>query len=169
MKLRKWTLYLGVATMALSASIFAACGGGGDDDDDDGGSAPSGATGTDEKFVADICKAGAKFAKDLEKVFADISALSDEKKAAEALAKPFEELSNAFSKAKPPSDLKDWHKDASSKLKEAVAALKKGDTESDIFAADSPIPDPPKGSRDRLNKVAANNKDCQDTDFTFGD
>lgn len=165
MKFRKLALYLGVATIALGATMFAACGG---DDDDDGGST-SGATGSDEKFVADICKAGVTFSKDLEKVMKDAASLSDEKKAAQALADPFEDFANAFSKAKPPKDLSEWHKDASSKLKEAVKALKDGDLESDIFTQDSPFPDPPKEASERLTKVAEGNKDCQEADFTFGE
>lgn len=166
MTIRKWALYLGVATMALSAAMFAACGG---DDDDDGGASPSGATGSDEAFVASICKAGVTFSKDLDKVTKDLASLTDPKKAATALAGPFEDFSNAFIKAKPPKDLKDWHSDASAKLKEAVKALKSGDLESDIFTQDAPFPDPPKEAAARLTKVAEKNDDCKEADFSFGD
>ncbi len=166
MSLKKLVLYASVATLALGAMAFSACGG----DDDDGGSSSSssGGTGSDEKFVADICKAGAQFSKDLEKASANLGNASDPKKAAEALADPFEDFAKAFDKAKPPKDLKDWHDQASKKLNEAVAALKKGDLESDIFTGE-PFPDPPKEASDRLTKIAENNKDCKDADFSFGE
>ncbi len=167
MSLKKWTLYLCIAMVAVASLALAACGG--DDDDDDSGGSTSGATGSDEKFVADICKAGAQFSKDLEKATADLASVTDPKKAAEKLADPFEDFANAFQKAKPPKDLKDWHSDASDKLDDAVAALKKGDLEADIFTQDEPFPDPPKDAADRLSKIADNNKDCQDADFSFGE
>lgn len=162
MKVRSLAIWLGILPIALGASFFAACGG----DDDDGGGG-GGATGSDEKFVADICKAGAKFSKDLESVSSNISS-TDPKEIAAKFAKPFEDFSNAFSKARPPKDLADWHKDASAKLKDAVAQLKKGDAESGFFAGDEPFPDPPKNAADRLEKIAGKNKDCQDADFSFG-
>ncbi|MBK6320553.1 MAG: hypothetical protein IPF51_17650 [Dehalococcoidia bacterium] len=62
MNFRKLVLVTGMIPAVLGASVFAACGG---DDDDDGG---SGGTGTDEKYVASICKAGAEFATAMEKL-----------------------------------------------------------------------------------------------------
>jgi len=170
MNLKRWILYAGVATLAIGAMAFTACGG--DDDDGgggDSGSSSSGGTGSDEKFVADICKAGAKFSKDLEKATANLGNSTDPKKAAQSLAEPFEDFSNAFAKAKPPKDLKEWHDAAADKLKEAAASLKKGDLEADIFTQDEPFPDPPKEASDRLTKIADKNKDCQDADFSFGE
>lgn len=165
MNKKKWTIYLCLAFVAIGATLFAACGG--DDDDDDTGGSTSGATGSDEKFVADICKAGSKFSKDLDAATKDIATLTDPKKVAEKLSGPFDDFANSFSKAKPPKDLVDWHKDASSKLKDAASALKKGDLESDIFTQDSPFPDPPKDAADRLSKIADKDKDCADANFDF--
>lgn len=168
MNFKRWVLYGSVAALALGAMAFTACGGDDDDDSGSSSSSSSGGTGSDEKFVADICKAGSQFSKDLEKATTSLGNTSDPKKAAQALAKPFEDFANAFDKAKPPKDLKDWHDTASDKLKTAVAALKKGDLEADIFTQDEPFPDPPKDAADRLSKIADNNKDCQDADFSFG-
>jgi hypothetical protein len=164
MKVRSLAIWLGILPIALGASFFAACGG---DDDDGGSSGGGGGTGSDAAFVADICKAGAKFSKDLESASSNISS-TDPKEIAAKFAKPFEDFSNAFSRAKPPKDLAAWHKDASAKLKDAVAQLKKGDAESGFFAGDEPFPDPPKDASDRLSKIAEKNKDCQDSDFNFG-
>jgi hypothetical protein len=160
---RKWLISICLASFALGATLFAACGG----DDDSSGGVPSGGTGSDEQFVADICKAGAKFSTDIQAVLAAAASLSDPAKAAQKMAVPFQDFSDAFAKAKPPSDLKDWHNTASAKLKDAAAALKKGDLESDIFTQDSPIPDLPQSAQDRLQKIADNNKDCQAADLNF--
>jgi hypothetical protein len=163
MKLRSVVLGLLIVPALFAAVLFAACGG-----DDDSGGSSGGGTGSDEKFVSDICKAGAQFSKDIDSVTKDLSGASSEKDIAVKFAKPFETFANAFSNAKPPSDLKQWHSDASKQLKDAVAALKKGDTESGLFAGDNPFPEPPQNAQDRLEKIAEKNKDCQDADFTFG-
>ncbi|MBK8558944.1 hypothetical protein [Candidatus Amarobacter glycogenicus] len=71
MNFRKLVLVTGMIPAVLGASVFAACGG---DDDDDGG---SGGTGTDEKYVASICKAGAEFATAMEKLSKDLASEKD--------------------------------------------------------------------------------------------
>ena len=140
--------------MVLVALVLGACGG-----DSDGGSATG--TGSDEKFVADICKAGAQFQDDLTKLFANLGNIQSEEEAAKKLAEPFESFAKSFKAAKPPSDLKEWHSAASKSLDEAVTAMKKGDTNAAIFQQDSPFPEPPKGAEERLSKIAASNADCQ--------
>jgi hypothetical protein len=150
--------------------LLGACGGGDDDDDDassdDNKSSSSGATGSDEKFVADICKGFATFQASFEKITADPGKLANEKDAIEAFSKPFEQLAKDFSNAKPPKDLKDWHKEASDSLNKASAAIKKGDLQS-LDSLDSALGDPPKGVDERLSKVAEKNKDCQAANLDF--
>jgi len=136
----------------LGALLLGACGGGGS-----GGTG----SGSDEKFVADICKAGAQFQDDLTKLFANLANIQSEEEAAKKIAEPFETFAKSFKAAKPPADLKQWHSDSSKSLDEAVAALKKGNTNAAIFQQDSPFPEPPKGAEERLSKIAANNTDCQ--------
>ncbi|PFG74505.1 hypothetical protein [Tepidiforma thermophila] len=138
----------------LGALLLGACGG-----DSDGGG--GGGTGSDEKFVADICKAGAQFQDDLTKLFASLANVQSEEEAVKKLAEPFESFAKSFKTAKPPSDLKQWHSEASKSLDEAVAAMKKGDANAAIFQQDSPFPEPPKGAEERLSKIAASNADCQ--------
>ncbi len=132
----------------LAASLLGAC----------GGSSEGGGTGSDEKFVADVCKAGAKFQDDLTGLIAKLATIQSETDAAKEVARPFEEFAVSFKKAKPPADLKEWHTEAGKSLDRAVAALKKGDTSA--FDGD-PFPEPPSGAADRLNKVAEKNADCQ--------
>jgi len=158
MNIRKLALRAGILPVALGAVVLAGCGG----DDDGGGS------GSDEDYVGAICKAGLTFSKDLEKAFSDTSLLSDEDKAMDKLADIFEEFADDFAKAKPPSDLKEWHEDAVKELKAGVKSLKEGDMESGIFAGDSPFPEPPEDVAERLSKVAEGNKDCEEADFSFG-
>ena len=125
----------------------------------------SGGTGTDEKYVASICKAGAEFATAMEKLSKDLASEKDLEKAAEKAAEPFEDFAKAFAKANPPKDLKEWHDDASDALDKAVKGLKDGNFDA---LGDELMPDPPKDISDRLTKVADKNKDCQDADFSFG-
>jgi len=147
---------------AMLAMVFAACGGG---DDDDGGG--GGGTGSDEAFVASICKSFNTFSTDLDKVMKDASSLTDEKAAAKKFAEPFDKLATNFANAKPPKDLKDWHSDASKVLKDAAKAMKDGDLAALENLDD--LPDPPSGASDRLEKIAKDNKDCQAADFAFGE
>ena len=97
MSLKRWVLYACVATLALGAMAFAACGGD-DDDSSSGGSTSSGGNGTDEKFVADICKAGANFSDAVQKLLSDPTKLASEGDAAKALAGPMDDFANAFAK-----------------------------------------------------------------------
>lgn len=161
MNFRKIAIWAGILPVALGATFFAACG-----DDDDGG---SGGTGNDENYVSSICKAGLDFSKAIEKIFTDPEMLADEDKAMDKLADAFEDFSNAFAKANPPADLKDWHSDASKQLKDGVQQIKDGDLEGGIFAGDTPFPEPPAGAAERLEKIAETNEDCQEADFSFTD
>jgi len=146
----------GIAPAILGASLFGACGG-----DDDGS---GGGTGSDEDFVADICKAGAKFAKAMDNLEKDLKNETDFTKIAEKAAGPFEDFAKDFAKANPPADLKEWHQDASDGLTAAVKGLKDGD-----FAAlgGELIPTPPEGAAERISKAAEGNKDCEDADLEF--
>ena len=160
----RWALAAPLAAIVL----LGACGGGDDDDDagDSGGSSSSGATGSDEKFVADICKGFATFGVALTKATADPNKLSDPKAITELFAKPFDQLAKDFAAAKPPRDLKDWHKDTSDSLNKAAAAIKKGDLAA-LESLDNDLPDPPKGAEERLSKIADKNKDCKEGNFNF--
>jgi hypothetical protein len=165
--------YFALPLMLLAAMVFAAACGDDDDDSTSSGSnsnaSSSGATGSDEKFVADICKAGKKFSDDLAGL-GNGTAQTDPSKILSQLSGPFQDLANAFRDAKPPSDLKQWHEDASDKLDELAKGIKDG---KDLDALDSlgeePFPEPPAGAADRLQKVAEKNQDCKDADFSFGD
>lgn len=161
MNLRKFLLMAGVVPAILGASLFASCGG---DDDSSGGG--GGGTGSDEAFVADICKAGAKFSKAMESLQKDLAKETDVDKLAEKASKPFQTFADEFSKAKPPSDLKEWHESTSTSLKAAAKGLKDGDFDAldgDIMTS------PPGDAADRLAKVADGNKDCQEADLAFDD
>jgi hypothetical protein len=166
MNLKRWILYGSVAALALGAMAFTACGG--DDDDDGGSSSSSGGTGSDEKFVADICKAGATFFAKLEKLAPEIATKSEAEQA-KAAAPAMEDFANAFAKANPPKDLKEWHDETAKTMKDAVAELKAGKTDGTFFSGDSPFSDPPEEAQARLSKIADGNKDCQDASFGFGE
>ncbi len=153
---RRLALWLGLVPLTLGATFFAACGG-----DDDGGG-----NGSDEDFVNDLCKAGADFSRDLESLGDDLADESDPEKIAEAVSEPFEDFANAFKDMNPPSDLEDWHEDASGSLDDAVNSLKDGDFDAGILG-DDPIPEMPSDAQDRLTQLAEDNEDCQDAEFDF--
>jgi hypothetical protein len=165
--------FLGLLSVSLiAAAALMACGGG---DDDDGGSSGDGGsssfssgTGSDKEYVEDICKAGSKFAEDLQKATQNITAAqaTDEKKLAEVMEKPFANFVEALKDAKPPSDLKDWHADAVKQLQAILTAIKSGDFEA-LENNDEPFPEPPAGAAERLQKIAADNDDCQDAEIDF--
>ena len=163
MALRKHWKFGFISTLAFVSLAVAACGGG---DDDGGSSGGGGGTGSDAKFVADICKAGKTFSDDLTKLLS--GSTTDPSKAIEQIAKPFEAFAKAFDKANPPSDLKQWHNDATKSLNEVVKKMKGGDQEEILSALDGdPFPEPPKSASDRMQKVAEKNQDCKDANFTF--
>ncbi len=171
MRIRPFSRWLLLAPIAMFVLLIAAACGDDDSTSSNGGGSTSagGGTGTDEKFVGDICKAAKTFSADLEKVTKDPNVLKDPKKAVDAVAGPFTTFSDAFTKANPPKDLKSWHDDASKKFKDYIDTLKKSNDISTAFSGGNPIPPPPKDAADRLQKVAASNQDCKDSNFDFTD
>ena len=168
MKIRKLGLWPVMAALALTASFgFVACGG--DDDDDGGGDSggSSGGTGSDEKYVGDLCKATLVFSKAIEKVTADPSKLNNASDISKAFADPFEDYAKSVSKAKPPKDLKQFHDDVVKTLNEAAKAMKSGGDLDALSSLGGDFPEPPKAAQDRLQKVADKNKDCKEADFSF--
>lgn len=176
---------LALTATAAAALLFAACGG-----DDDAGSAggasgdavksadagkttdngksgdavkSSGATGGDTEYVADICKAAKSFMDDLEKASkqTDIKVSEDPFK---AFANAFDNFARDFAKAKPPKDLKDWHSQSVKALNDLLPKLKKGDMDA---LSGNPLPKPPQGAIDRLNKLAESDKNCKAASFDF--
>jgi len=150
-------VYILPATLVL---LFAACG-----DDDSGGS--SGGTGSDETYVAQICAASLKFNKALDAATKDMKPtdLASADAIAKIFAGPFDEYLKALAKANPPKDVKPYHDEVVKVFKDAQGKLK-----SDPNALESiNPPDPPQAVKDRLDKVAASNKDCVAAGFTFGD
>jgi hypothetical protein len=163
-------LFLAAFTV-LSAALFVACGG--DDDSsssgDSGSAKPSGATGSDEAYVKDICAAAAKMAKELDKISAGPTP-SDPSKAFEAVFKsmsgPIDTFAKDFAKAKPPKDLAQWHADTAKQLSALAKALKDGKFDDPALNSlgDSPLPDMPKDAEARLDKLAKNVDGCKDAD-----
>lgn len=163
-KLRFWIVL--AAVLAVAAVGLAACGG-----DDDGGSktsggggiASSGGTGSDENYVADLCKASKDLQAAITKMTADPSKLTDQDAAMKAFIGPFEDFSKSLAKAKPPKDLKDYHEQMVKTLNDTVAKMKKGDATALQSLSGTDLPDPPASVKDRLDKLAAKNKDCTDS------
>ena len=161
-KLTRWALLSGIATIALLA--LAACG---DDDSTTSGPGGSSGTGSDEQYVADICKAGKTFADDLATITKDPSKL-DPSNLGKVFAEPFDKFAKSVSKAKPPSDLKDYHSQIVKTLNDTAEQIKTSKDLSSLSSlGDSEIPDPPQAAKDRLQKVAEKNPDCKDSGFDF--
>ncbi len=172
MKSRIFMLALALP-MALGV-LFAACGGD-DDDDDDGGDSGSGSsvqTGSDEKYVADMCKAYNTYATALTKAMLSIEEKDSEDAGAllKAFVGPMEDFAKAYAKMKPPADIKDWHVSSAKALSDQVKALKDAkDLSAFENIGESPVGDMPAGAEERLTKLADKNKDCAAVGGLFGE
>lgn len=160
-KFTRWALFSAIAIIALMA--VAACGG------DDGGSGGPGGpggnvgTGSDENYVAALCKASKQFSDDLAKITADPSKLKNPDDIGDAFAEPFDAFAKAVSKAKPPSDLKEYHGQFVKTLNDTSKKMKDSKDGSFLSAfGETDFPEPPQAAKDRLEKVAAKNKDCKE-------
>ncbi len=167
---RRWVMLAGIVPALFAGAVMSACGG-----DDSGGSSSGGPgnvqTGSDEAFVTDICKAFTTFADSLGQATKDMGSGSsaDLSKLMATMAKPYEQLAKDFAKAKPPSDLKDWHSQASKALTDMADKLKNSKDPSALSElGNAPVPDMPKSADERLSKLAANNKECQKGEQIFG-
>ena len=154
--LRGGALFLGATAATFG---LAACGG-----DDDGG---GGGTGTDDEYVGAICGALLTFQDDITKVIADSSGDETDEEAAELLVKPLEAYVSNLKKAKPPSDVKEYHEDIVKKTEDAVKQIK-DDKNLDAFDEIGDPKEPPQDIKDRLDAAASKNADCIKADFSFG-
>ena len=167
-KIRRWALVAPalIALGGLAIGLVACAFGVASDDSGDSGSggSTSAGTGGDEQYVKSLCAASAKFAKSLEELLPKLvqaKSEKDAKKIAGDLVKPVDEFTSAMSKAKPPSDVKEYHDSFVKALRDMSAKLKAGDAETAFDnAASAP---PPASVQARLDKVAQNNKDCQES------
>lgn len=157
--IRKYALWLGLVPFALGATFFAACG----DDDDGGSDRPGAGSGSEEDFVSDLCKIGAQFAKDIDEAEAPT-----DPEDLDSLTEPFEKFAEDFGDLNPPSDLEDWHSEASKSLDDLVKKLKDGDFEA-LAEADEPFPDLPEDARERYEKLAEDDEDCQEAEGLFSE
>jgi len=172
---------------AILAMLLVACGGDSDnksDDSNNGGPAASdskdngkksdggdikasGDTGSDEKYVAAVCKSGRKFLDDLTASMSKIDYSKIDANDPDSMAKLMEPFTGTFRQfakdladAKPPKDLKDWHGDLVDNLNQMVKAMEKGDQDAlDTIGVD--FPDMPEDVSNRLSKVAEKNDDCK--------
>lgn len=144
---RTWMVVSGVAAILLG-SAFAACGG-------DSG------TGTDARYVADICTAQATFRAGLDAL--DPTKLTTAADQAKALVAPVTLYLKDVKASQPPKDAKPYHDKIVQFLSDGLEKLKQGDA-----SALGNEPDPaPQDIRDRFQKIADGNEDCKKTNFTF--
>lgn len=150
--------------LAAGLLFAAACGG----DDSSGGNPAGAGSGSDEAYVAAICKAQARFFESFDKAMSDPSKLNDPKEAAKLFIGPFEQLEKDVKAARPPKDVKEYHDQMVKAISGASTQLKDS---KDITTLDleSDIKDPPQEITDRLQKIAEKNEDCQKADFSFGE
>ena len=171
-----------VLALALGAALLVGCsdnsnGSGSSDSGSGGSSGGARATGSDQEFAKGLCVAGQHFLDKMTKGFATPPSNSSTPASMDDLgnvfaafflnlAPAFEGLAKDFKALKPPKDLAQWHADAAAKLDAAVKALKDGkfdDPALNDLGSDA-IPPLPQDVQDRLDKAAANIKECQDLD-----
>lgn len=153
---------LRASTLLITASVafammLAACG----DDDDDGAGA-----GTDEQYVAAVCKAELKLKNAVAEVTKDPSKLKNSTDAFNALIAPYEQFINDLKAVKGPSDVLDYHSGVVELLSDNLATAKKSKDVKALSAGTSPKAS--QAIQDRLNKAAASNADCKAAGTGFG-
>jgi hypothetical protein len=154
MKIRRFLGGISAVGLLTVAAGLAACGG-----------SDSSSGGSDEAYVAAVCKASVKYIDAVAKVFGDVKEDASEADQAKAAAGPVEQFGKDLKAAKPPSDAKEYHNTVVKFYADATKRLKDGD--GSVF--DESPGDPPAAVAARLDKLAADNKDCQESDFTFSE
>lgn len=170
-----------IALAAFSGVVFAGCSSNNDNKTQDSSSSKSGTSvaaskgnGSDEEFVKGLCVAGQHFVDTIMKSM-DITPAASGTATADDLGKffesfftglgpAFETLAKDIKGLKPPSDLGQWHADATKQLDAAVKALKSGNFDDPAIQnlGNDALPAMPQAAQTRLEKVAASTKECQD-------
>lgn len=140
-----------LALGVIAASSLVACGSDGGNDDD---------------FVRGLCEASSALRTGVEKAVKDGATSTDPNKVVELLAVPVDAFVKAFDDLNPPKDLKDWHEEATSQLRQTAETFR---TEKKLTALatfnDSPVPNPPDAARARLETAAADIPECAGVAF----
>ncbi len=158
--IRRWLVLAPVALMC--GILLAACGG----DDASGINAPGGGgTGSDESYVASLCKAQLKFTDALQNLSKDASKIKNAEDATKLLTGPFEQFAKDVKDANPPKDMKESHDKMTKALDQTIGQIKDGKSLDSLAMLD--IEDPPQDVLDRLQKAVDKNEDCQKADFSF--
>ena len=155
--IRTWSFLLPLVLVVAFALV--ACG------DDDAASGASGGTGTDEQYVATICKASLKLTDAIAKASSDPSKVKNADDAVKLLSDPFQQYLKDLKGANPPKDVKDYHDQTVKALSDSLDKLKKDKNPSALSSGDQPQPSP--AIKDRLSKVADKNEDCKKAGFSF--
>lgn len=150
----------------LAAGLVFAAACGGDDDSSGGPAASSGGTGSDEAYVASICKAQLKFSTSFKKVMSDPSKFNDPEEVAKIFSAPMDQLVKDMKAAKPPKDAKEYHDQVVKSISDVSAQLKKSKDITSLDLSDDKG-EPPAEIAGRLQKIADNNEDCKKADFSF--
>ena len=148
-----------MATCALLGFSLFGLAGCGDDS-----SSSSGGGGTDESYVAAVCKGALKFTNGITSAAKSLGDGAKPEDEAKAIQGPLDDFIKDLKAAKPPSDVASYH---SAFVTALESASKKMKDSKDPKAFDEVKP--PESAPDikaRLDKVAANNKDCKDSGFT---
>jgi hypothetical protein len=151
----------------LVAMLAAACGGGGDGDVAGGALSYTATPGNDNAYVAAYCKAQAQFQDAMGSALKDPSKLADASQFDRLYEQPFERYVRALEAARPPSDLVGYHESLVRTLGGIVESMKDSKKIDALIDEASKIPQPPKDAAHRLQAVAANNVDCQHSNFSF--
>ena len=133
-----------------------------------------GGPGSDEEYVKAVCQAvnrSVERSAEIEDEIDEIMAGADnEDEALEEVfkltAKPISDFANDLAKAKPPADMKEFHDQVVDAFKTHAKQLEDGDREALVRSAGAfDFLEPPQAIQDRLNAVAANTSECDDSDF----
>lgn len=152
--------------LLLVVSISTACSGSGSDTASKALSYTA-TPGNDNEYVAAYCKAQAQFQDAMGSALKDPAKLADASQFDKLYEQPFERYVNALEAAHPPSDLVQYHESLVRTLGGIVESMQKSKKIDALVSEAAKIPQPPKAAAARLQAVAANNADCQRSQFSF--
>ncbi|MBN9493509.1 hypothetical protein J0H33_09210 [bacterium] len=151
----------------FGALFAAACGGSSSGGTAAGALSYTATPGNDNEYVAAYCKAQAQFQDAMGNALKDPAKLADASQFDKLYAQPFERYVKALEAAHPPSDLVKYHEALVRTLGGIIESMDKSKKIDSLISEAAKIPQPPKAAAARLQAVAANNADCQRSQFSF--
>jgi hypothetical protein len=121
--------------------------------------------GTDEEYVADLCKASSRFATNFLMAAWDPDNQASAEAQIDATVAVLEKFSGDLARARPPADLVAFHAEMVSRTRVMIDEIERRDT---LKPMDGPGPIWPPGALERLEPIADEHGACKISALPFG-